>query len=89
MTKFKSQGFHIIRIKCCGSPPSLIPLQWNIDILHYKQAKLRKDMQHSVGGLKMTTFCQRSYHRKCQRRRGVGGQKKKKIVNVVCERPEY
>ena len=21
---------------------------WNIDILHYKQAKLRKDMQHSV-----------------------------------------
>ena len=27
-------------------PPSL----WNIDILHHKQAKLRKDMQHSVHG---------------------------------------
>ena len=27
-----------------------------------------------VGGPKMSTFCQRSYHRKCQRR-GVGGQK--------------
>ena len=32
-----------------GSPPSLIPAHWNIGILHYKQAKLRKDMQHSVG----------------------------------------
>ena len=29
-------------------PPSLIPAHWNIGILHYKQAKLRKDMQHSV-----------------------------------------
>ena len=29
-------------------PPSLIPSHWNIDILHYKQAKLRKYMQHSV-----------------------------------------
>ena len=27
----------------------------------------------------MSTFCQRSYHRKCQRR-GVGGQKKAKIL---------
>ena len=34
----------------------------------------------------MSTFCQRSYHRKCQRR-GVGGQKSQNIVNVVCERP--
>ena len=28
--------------------PYLIPTLWNIGILHYKQAKLRKDMQHSV-----------------------------------------
>ena len=53
MTKFKSQGLHIIRIKYwnasgSGSPPSLIPAHWNIGILHYKQVKLRKDMQHSV-----------------------------------------
>ena len=34
----------------------------------------------------MSTFCQRSYHRKCQRR-GVGGQKSQNLVNVVCERP--
>ena len=27
---------------------SLIPTLWNIGILHYKQAKLRKDMQLSV-----------------------------------------
>ena len=39
-----------------------------------------------VGGLKMSTFCQCSYHRKCQRR-GVGGQKSQNLVNVVCERP--
>ena len=31
-----------------GSPPSLIPAHWNIDILLHKQAKLRKYMQHSV-----------------------------------------
>ena len=53
MTKFKSQGFHIIRIKYrnasgSGPPPSLIPTLWNIGLLHYKQAKLRKDMQQSV-----------------------------------------
>ena len=53
MTKFKSQGLHIIRIKYWNasgsdSPPSLIPAHWNIGILHYKQAKRRKDMQHSV-----------------------------------------
>ena len=29
-------------------PPSLIPTLWNIGILLHKQAKLRKDMQHSV-----------------------------------------
>ena len=40
-----------------------------------------------VGDPKMSTFCQRLYHRKCQRR-GVGGQKKSQnLVNVVCERP--
>jgi hypothetical protein len=36
---------------------------------------------------KKSTFCQRLYHRKCQRR-GVGGQKKRNLVNVVCERFE-
>ena len=53
ITKFKSQGVYIIRIKCwnasgSGPPPSLIPTLWNIGILHYKQAKLPKHLQHSV-----------------------------------------
>ena len=39
-----------------------------------------------VGGPKMSIFCQRSYHRKYQRR-GVGGQKSQNLVNVVCELP--
>ena len=34
----------------------------------------------------MSTFCQRSYNRKCQLR-GIGGQKSTNLVNVVCERP--
>ena len=34
----------------------------------------------------MSTFCQRSYHRKVQRN-GVGGKKNQNFVNVVCERP--
>ena len=34
----------------------------------------------------MSTFCQRSYHRTCQRRK-VGGQKSQNLVNVVCEQP--
>ena len=34
----------------------------------------------------MSIFCQRSYHRKCQRR-GVGSKKIQNLVNVVCERP--
>ena len=40
----------------------------------------------------MSTFCQRSYHRKFQRRKWggyVGGQKSQNLVNVVCERPLY
>jgi hypothetical protein len=28
--------------------PSLIPTLWNIGILQYKQAKMRKHLQHSV-----------------------------------------
>ena len=54
MTKFKSQGLYIIRIKYwnasrSGFPPSLIPASGgNIGILHYKQAKLPKHLQHSV-----------------------------------------
>ena len=35
---------------------------------------------------KKSTFCKHLYHRKCKRR-GVGGQKKPNLVNVVCERP--
>ena len=35
---------------------------------------------------KKSTFCKLLYHRK-YKRRGVGGQKKKNLVNVVCERP--
>ena len=31
-------------------------------------------------------FCQRLYHRKCQRM-GIGGKTTKNLVNVVCERP--
>ena len=35
---------------------------------------------------KKLTFCKLLYHRKCKRR-GVGGQKKTNLVNLVCERP--
>ena len=35
---------------------------------------------------KKLTFCKLLYHRKCKQR-GVGGQKKPNLVNVVCERP--
>ena len=43
---------------------------------------------HEEGGRwsKKSTFCKLLYHRKCKRR-GVGGQKKTKFVNVVCECP--
>ena len=35
---------------------------------------------------KKLTFCKLLYHRKCKRR-GVGGQKKPNLVNIVCECP--
>ena len=35
---------------------------------------------------KKLTFCKLFYHRKCKQR-GVGGQKKPNLVNVVYERP--
>ena len=35
---------------------------------------------------KKYTFLKSLYHRKCKPR-GVGGQKKPNLVNVVCERP--
>ena len=35
---------------------------------------------------KKSTFYKLLYHRKCKRR-GVGGQKKPNLVNVVCEHP--
>ena len=36
--------------------------------------------------VKILTFCKLLYHRKCKRR-GLGGQKKTNLINVVCERP--
>jgi hypothetical protein len=53
ITKLKSQGLHIIIIKYwnasgSGHPPSLISTLWNIGILHHKEAKLPKHLQHSV-----------------------------------------
>ena len=39
-----------------------------------------------IGGPKMSTFCQRSYHRKCQRR-GVVVKKSQNLVKVDGERP--
>ena len=53
MTKFKSQGLYIIRIKYwnasgSGSTPSLIPAHWNIGILLHKQAKRRTIMHMTV-----------------------------------------
>ena len=47
--------------------------------------KLR--LQEEVGRWsKQSTFCKLLYHRKCKWR-GVGGQIKPNLVNVVCERP--
>ena len=49
MTKFKSQGLHIIRnASVSGFPVYLNPTLWNIGILLYKQAKLPIHLQHSV-----------------------------------------
>ena len=61
MTKSKSQGLHIIRIKYwnasrSGSPPSLISAYWNIGISFHKMAKLWKYMQHSVCYRCQSTF---------------------------------
>ena len=57
------------------------------------EAGLRKGGVHKLrlqeeGGRwsKKLSFCKLLYHRKCKRR-GVGGQKKPNLVNVVCERP--
>ena len=44
------------------------------------------DKKRWVGSPKKLNFCQRLYDRKCQRK-GVGGQKRRKNVVVVCERP--
>ena len=48
-----------------------------MDVVH--AAKIHKlCLQDKVGGCpKMFTFCQHSYHRKCQQR-GIGDQKKAK-----------
>ena len=54
---------------------------WDLGAVH----KLR--LQEEGGRWsKKSTFCKLLYHRKCKRR-GVGGQKKPNLVNVVCERP--
>ena len=47
--------------------------------------KLRLQEEGGRGSKKLT-FCKLLYHRKCKQR-GVGGQKKTNLVNVVCERP--
>ena len=39
-----------------GVAPFLIPALWNIDILHYKQAKLPKHLQHSVLHMNTITY---------------------------------
>ena len=54
ITKSKSQGLYIIRIKYwnasgSGFTPSLIPAHWNIGILLHKQAKRRTVMHTTVG----------------------------------------
>ena len=46
--------------------------------------KLRLQEEGSRWSKKLT-FCKLLYHRKCKQR-GVGGQKKTNLVNVVCER---
>ena len=40
----------------------------------------------SKRGRSTMRFCKLLYHRKCKRR-GVGGQNRTNLVNVVCERP--
>ena len=48
----------------------------------------RSQTMFTRGGevVKNLTFCKLLYHRKCKWR-GVGGQKKPNLVNVICERP--
>ena len=51
-----------------------------------QRLQAQKKGSHELLQCNMGTFCQRLYHRKCQRR-GVGGQKSQNLVNVVCEQP--
>ena len=56
--------------------------------MHLSSGGVHKLRLQEKGGRwsKKSTFCKLLYHRKCKRR-GVGGQKKTNLVNVVCERP--
>ena len=56
--------------------------------LYTRQGDVHKLCLQEEGGRwsKKSTFCKLSYHRECKRR-GVGGQKKTNLVNVVCECP--
>ena len=74
MTKFKSQGLHIIRIKYLnangsGSTPSFIPDHWNTGILLHKQAKRRNIMRMTVKsfirGENPPNSCPRSFVTHC------------------------
>ena len=53
-----------------------------------RRLQAQKKGSHELLQYNMGTFYHRLYHRKCQRR-GVGGQKKASLVNVVCEWPLY
>ena len=44
-------------------PPSLNPTLWNIGILDYKQAKLRKHLQHGVHAHSRGNSCILMYSR--------------------------
>ena len=66
-------------IICQPNPPSPhLSLNW----LEQGQGSVTNYVYKTrqVGGQKMSTFCQRSYHRKCQHR-GVGVSKKAKILS--------
>ena len=47
MTKFRSQGLHILRIKYWNAS-GVASLPPSLNMEHYKQAKLRKHLQTSV-----------------------------------------
>ena len=78
----------------CGNARGLLD-KWKLDICLVSVVRSGKGpftnyvyKRRRVSGKKTPIFCKLLYHRKCKRR-GVGGQKKSNLVNVVCERPLY